>query len=91
MSSQEFSEWQAFARLEPFGEERADLRSAIVAAVIANTQRNPKKRAKPFEVQDFMPRFEADGAGKEPMSTEAMLNVVQELNAAFGGKDERKR
>jgi hypothetical protein len=34
--SREFSEWLADAIVEPWGEERADLRMAIIATVFAN-------------------------------------------------------
>ena len=58
MSAREFADWIAFARVEPFGEDRADLRAGIVASVIANANRDRKKRAKPYEPVDFMPQFE---------------------------------
>ncbi len=42
--------------MDPFGQDRADLRTATVAAVIANANRG--KGVKAFEPSDFMPRFE---------------------------------
>ena len=45
-------EWAEYHKLEPWGEERADMRAAIVAATIYNMQRprgSPIKR-----IQDFM-------------------------------------
>lgn len=54
MSSREFTEWMAYAALEPFGEERADLRSAQIAALIANANRDPKKKPTPFKPAEFM-------------------------------------
>lgn len=47
----------AYASLEPFGEERADLRAGIICSVMANLQSDPKKRKKPFTPVDFMPDF----------------------------------
>ena len=55
ITSNEFSEWIAFSNIEPFGEERADLRSAIIASTIANANRSGRQR--PFKVTDFMPKF----------------------------------
>lgn len=55
--SREFSEWQAFYGIEPWGEERADLRMGIMASVIANAHRDPKK-SRPFKPRDFMPNFD---------------------------------
>lgn len=46
----------AYYTVEPFGEYRADLRSAITSCVIANGNRGKNK--KPFKVSDFMPSFE---------------------------------
>lgn len=52
MSSREFTEWLAYYELEPFGEQRADLRAALIASVIANAHRDPKK--KPYKAADFL-------------------------------------
>lgn len=75
MSSHEFSEWMAYAGLEPFGEERADLRMGILAALTFNINRDPERtdEAKP---EDFIPRFER----LEPMSKE---DAVAAIDAAF--------
>lgn len=82
MSSREFAEWVAYYGLEPFGEERADLRMAVVASLIANANRDPKKRKRPFEPRDFMPQF---GQETPEPSPEMMLEKVKLLNAMFGG------
>ena len=73
-----------YAKLEPFGEERADLRAAIVAATIANANRGRRRR--PFEVKDFMPRFDSSRQRKTPAQ---LLQIVEMLNTALGGKDLR--
>lgn len=52
MNSQELSEWLAFDRISPIGDERADLRAGIVASTIANCNRT---KGDPFKPQDFMP------------------------------------
>lgn len=75
----------AYALVEPWGEERADFRSAIVASNVANLGRDPKKRAKPYEASDFMPTF----ARKQPQTWEEQLHIVEMLNVAFGGRDLR--
>ena len=59
MSGEQFMAWVAYAELEPFGEERADLRSGIVASVIANVNRDPKK-GKAYSPSDFIPKFGAE-------------------------------
>jgi hypothetical protein len=55
IDSREFSEWMAFYQLEPFGPERLDVGSAIVAATIANVHRGRAARA--FKPGDFLPEF----------------------------------
>lgn len=55
MSSRELSEWMAYYEVEPFGDERGDLRSGVIAATIANVNRDPKQRKKPYTPLDFMP------------------------------------
>lgn len=44
--------WQAYFGLEPWGEERADVRTAIVAATTFNLQRGQGQRAR--RVEEFM-------------------------------------
>lgn len=55
ITSAEFSEWIAYHNIEPFGEERADIRSAIIALTIANVNRT--SRQPPLKIKDFMPKF----------------------------------
>jgi hypothetical protein len=53
LDSYELSEWAAFYAKEPFGEYRADIRSAQIANILANTNRG--KDTEPFTLYDFMP------------------------------------
>jgi hypothetical protein len=62
MSSRELSEWAAYFAIEPFGEERADLRAGIVASTIANVHAG--RKGKPFAPVDFMPFQERDKSQK---------------------------
>lgn len=54
MSSRELTEWMAYESIEPFAAERNDQDIAMLTALIANTNRDPKKRSKPFELADFL-------------------------------------
>ena len=56
MSAQEYDEWLHFYTREPWGFEVESWRVALLAATIANTARDPKRRRKPFLPQDFLPR-----------------------------------
>lgn len=89
IGSRELTEWMAYYALEPFGAERGDLQAGIVAATVANVNRDKKKQREPFTPQDFMPDWEKSARKREGRSMEELLAKVQELNAAFGGRDER--
>ena len=78
ISSRDFAEWMAYSRLEPWGEERADLRAGIVASTIANSNRG--KGQKPFKVADFLPSFEPES------EEEAAARLMARAMAALGGK-----
>lgn len=56
ISSRELSEWMAFFSLEPWGCEVEDWRFGMLASVVANANRDAKKRRQPYEPQDFMPK-----------------------------------
>lgn len=74
MTSAEIAEWMAYAQLEPFGEERADLRAGIIASTIANVHRDPKQRKKPYTAEEFMPKFERQE--KSPQSVAEKIKAV---------------
>lgn len=76
MTSEELSEWHAFYKLEPFGEERADLRSGIVASILVNT--NLKKGAKATTPLDFMPYAE-----KQPQDAAAQKAQFKQFTATM--------
>ncbi|HEY8766051.1 MAG TPA: hypothetical protein VIP09_02115 [Dehalococcoidia bacterium] len=69
-------------------EENEDLRSGIVASVIANVNRDPKQRSEPYSPQDFMPRRRPE-IPPEPMSVDQTVSFVAMLNVALGGVDLR--
>ena len=50
----EFAMWMAYDMLEPFGDWRADLRSAICTSGIVNAMVGAKTRPK-----DYMPEFQS--------------------------------
>jgi hypothetical protein len=54
LPAKDWAELQALDRLDPFGPERGDWRMAILASLMVNLKRDPKK-TKPFKPIDFMP------------------------------------
>lgn len=53
---------------------------------MANLQRDPKR--KPYQLDDFMPENRKKEETPEERSNR-LLAVVENLNAMFGGRDER--
>ena len=83
MTAEQLAEWEAYFELEPWGEDRADLRGGILAAVTANAFRSGKGR--PFKPADFMPRF--DGERVPAQQSQAQIAAsFQAWAAAFGAK-----
>ncbi len=77
ISSREFAEWLAYYRLEPFGEERADLRNARLMALLAQINGDGSRE---FSPADFMPDFGSVGLDR----TEE-VDVAEKARALFGG------
>ena len=52
IDSAELTEWQAYYNLEPWGEQKSDVRTGIIASTIANVNRG--KNTKSFSYEDFI-------------------------------------
>jgi hypothetical protein len=81
LSSTQFNEWLAYAALEPFGEERADLRAGIVASTLANVNRRKGQRA--LKPRDFMPKF--GKRVRREQTWQEQLQIAKMWAAAVGG------
>jgi len=81
VSSREFTEWLAYARLEPFGPEADDQRMAQLMALIANVNRDPKRRKVPFTPDDFMPQR----GPRRAVEVETLRPRIDAAMVAFGG------
>lgn len=80
VSAEEFGEWVALFSAEPWGEERADFRAAIVASTVANCHAQGRKQ---FKAEDFMPRY---GKPKRRQSIDEMQSRIMlscSMNAAI--------
>jgi Protein of unknown function (DUF4035) len=44
----------AYYQIEPFGESIADMRHGIAVAMLANINRDTKKRPTPYKAEDFI-------------------------------------
>jgi hypothetical protein len=82
VSSREFTEWLAYARLEPFGSVADDQRMAQLLALIANVNRDPQRRRRPWSPEDFLPQR---GPRREP-DQDGLRVGIDAAMAAFGGR-----
>jgi len=64
----------------------ADRRTARICSIIANVNRDIKKKPKPYTEDDFMPKEKEKK--KEKMSINNMRGVLEAITIAFGGKIE---
>jgi len=55
MDSREFAEWMAYNSIEPFGDERADLRAALISCTMANLWSKKRHKLKDF-LFNFKPK-----------------------------------
>jgi inner membrane protein involved in colicin E2 resistance len=74
------TEWEIYAAIEPWGEERADLRAGIIASVIANVNRGKGQKA--FTPQMFMP-YADTGKDSEEEAQEETRKTLQTLQNRF--------
>jgi hypothetical protein len=76
----------AYFSIDPFGEERSDLRAGIVASTIANANRDSKQRRRPYTPQDFMPDFESreESGEKSPEEVYALMRSWAMMNREEG-------
>lgn len=84
MTASEFQAWKAFYLVEPFGSTREDHRFGVVAATIASVFK--KKSAKRIKPADFFPEY-----APRRQDWQEQLQIVEVLNAAFGGRDLRNK
>lgn len=74
LTSQEFSEWIAFYRIEPFGPQVDDLRAGVIAATMANTGR--AKNSKAYQPADFFPSLRDEPDNSDRMTVDETKNAV---------------
>lgn len=75
-----FVEWLDFAERHPFGEERSDWRSGMIASVISNVYRKKGgRRAKP---SDFFPKFKRRADAVQRMSPDQIKGQLASFDRA---------
>lgn len=87
MSPQEFAQWKAWDRIEPFGEAREDLRHGIRSALMANLWGGKRKQYKP---EDFIPKFERKQRKTRKQMEHWLLMFKQLHNQSLAAKGGNK-
>lgn len=88
ISSREFAEWQAYDRVEPFGEVRADFRAGIIASTIVNLFKS--KGDKPARPDEFLPTFGEAPAPEAPSARDRDQETAAFIAALKSAYPERK-
>lgn len=70
IDSREFAEWRCYYELEPWGEERADLRAGIIASTVYNIGKGKGRMLSPA---DFMPKFDRRRQTQEEIGHRLMV------------------
>jgi hypothetical protein len=65
-------------------QETLDYRAALICSIIAEVNRDRKKRSKPYTAKDFMPERRAKK--KQHISDTQMLNRAQVITKMLGGE-----
>lgn len=74
----------AFFSLEPWGTDADDWRFGMLASVVANVNRDPKRRRKPYAPQDFMPR--RNQTAQQEQTWEEQARILEMWARAFDAK-----
>lgn len=87
MSAREFVGWRIFAQVEPFGQERGDLRAAVQTAAIVNAIYASVGAKLSRKSEDFLLDFDARWAGDdepdEPDEETARREAEEHARAIF--------
>lgn len=83
LTSEEVSEWLVYMAREPIGEDRADLRAAMLMALIANRHRDSKREPRPYVPKMFIHDF-----WNGELSPEDTENQLLMMFGAFNGNSE---
>lgn len=78
-------EWFEYYQINPFGEERADLRNAILCLFIADAIGIKKQGAGKFKIDDFIPKFNEPEKKFDPEHFKQLMKKRYGNNRKSGG------
>ena len=82
------AQFNALAKQYNQEQDWLNYRSALVCSVIAEVNRDPKRRKRPFTSDDFMPKKKSKDVGR--LTSNEILERLRALNTILGGKEVRK-
>ena len=87
LTARELREWELYYSLEPFGEQRADMRAALIAMTTAQVMGG--KKAQKLKLRDFMLYPEPQQEKKQSESYQrnvfvSLANAVKKAKARRG-------
>ena len=90
LSYSELLDWQAYYSIEPFPEEREDIRNGLLMSLFHNMWRSEDTQAKDFT--EFVPDYwnMEDAVETKKQAPDEMLQTAMMINAAFGNKVVKK-
>lgn len=74
ITSEDITEMLAYSNLEPWGPLADEFRSAQICATLANVNRDPKSRPKPWTAQDFSAALERIAEQREAQDKPILLD-----------------
>lgn len=77
-------DWEALYRIDPWGEERSDIRSAIIAYTFALAH---SKRGRKPKLEDFMPNYERLENKRSGMPDQIFAANLLKIYKHFGGEN----
>lgn len=87
MTWEQFQEWVTFSSLSPFTADREEYRFAAITQMIANMNRDTKKRRDPYSIDMFVLRFGDMPEGpKKKQAPEEQMRIARQYFLMFGGK-----
>ena len=88
ITAQQLIEWMQYDIIEPFGEWRADWRSAEIVTMLANVNRDSKKKKEPYKTTDFLTKFgePVEEERKPKQTVKQQVAIAKLIAAAFNTK-----
>lgn len=91
MSWTQFLEWEAYDALDPFGEERADYRSAQVSQALWNIARDVRRNPQGWPLEEFLLAFGDSPRRGAQQSLETQTLLIESWIAGHNAVQEAKQ